>query len=378
MDQKKKINLLVISDLFPSERNFFSGIFIVDYLKSVKQYCNIDVLNIRLVGEKGLKLFNKEFFHLYQYSLLSKPVVRFVKPIVYFFWFVKILTFQKKFKKIEIIHAHGTILSGTVAWLYSVLLNKPFVITEHLGPFTVISNNPIKLKWAKFIMQKANLLLVVSNHLKQEILSSKIHPQRIEISYNPVDTDIFLLKKTDKINKQFLFVGRLDSFKGAFRVLKAFRSLTNSYPDWKYLIIGMGEDWQHIKHFIEENPELQNRVKLFGWKSKQEIAEIMLQCDFFIFPSLHESFGLVIAEAMASGLPVITTKYTAPPEYVDEKCGWTIDPESIDEITGALDYFINNHQNYNSFYIRNHIVNFSIQRFGHRLYKYYTSVLCAE
>jgi len=375
MSQNKKINVLVIPDLFPKFEGDVQGIFVLDYLKAVEPYCNITVLFIRLTGKKGLTIEKTGNATIYRYCFSESKVPVFLKPFYYFFWFLKGYSLGKKLKGTDIIHSHGTILSGALSFLLSKKLKRPFVITEHQGPFSMISGSFWKRNWAKYIMQKADMLLTVSNHLKQEILASNIHPKEVLVTYNPVDTELFSLKETVS-HKNILYVGRLDNFKGALRCVHAFEKISDLFPDWKFTIVGDGEDYFPIKNYIEQNKKLQQKVFLLGYKSKAEIAKEMRKTDFFVFPSKHESFGLVVAEALSCGLPVIVTDQTAPREFVNESNGILVPPYDIEAIAAAIQKMMNDLQTYNSPAIRQEVIEkFGFENFGKKLSDIYQSLL---
>ena len=368
MNPNKKINLLVIPDLFPKFEGDIQGIFLLDYIKSVKEYCKTDVLFMRLVGKKGLHTETTVDATIHRYCVSSKKTPFFLKPFAYISWFINGYRIGKMFKEVEIIHAHGSILSGTLSYLLSKKLKVPFIITEHQGPFTMTTNSFWKLYWTRFIMQKANAVLTVSNHLKEEILAANIHPKKIIVTHNPIDTDLFQPKINMAITKNILFTGRLDEFKGGLRSLKAFHEIMPNNPQHRFTIVGDGEEMQVIKNYLEINPTLKAKVTLTGSLSKADIANQMQAADFFVFPSRHESFGLVIAEAMSCGLPVIVGNKTAPKEYVGKDAGILIPPDDIDSLADAMQQLIDNLSTYNVSVIRQHIVsNFSFTVFGLRL-----------
>ncbi|HKC69157.1 MAG TPA: glycosyltransferase, partial [Bacteroidia bacterium] len=271
MASDKKINLLVIPDLFPKFEGDVQGVFILDYLKSVKQYCRIDVLFLRLTGKQGLTVDTNENYTTHRYCVSSKKIPAILKPFGYLIWFIKGYQIGKKFTDTNIIHSHGSILSGTLSYLLAKRLKVPFIITEHQGPFSMTSDNFWKLRWTKFIMQRADAVLTVSNHLKQEILSSGINPKKIIVTYNPVDTDLFQAKTNTEPINNILFVGRLDNFKGALRCIKAFEKITEKYPLYTFTIVGDGEDYKPVKDYIENKP-FKNKIILKGNLLKAEIA----------------------------------------------------------------------------------------------------------
>jgi glycosyltransferase involved in cell wall biosynthesis len=376
LNSTNKINVLVIPDLFPKFKGDVQGIFVVDYLTSTSPYCNNTVLFGRLTSDiKGTSIAKNDDYDLYRFSMSSKKVPFYLKPFYYLLWFIKGYQIGKTFKNSQIIHAHGTILSGTLSYLLSKKLKVPFIITEHQGPFSITSENFWKRNWTKFIMQRADAVLTVSKHLKEEILKTEIHPKQIIVSYNPVDTDLFKLK-SNQFNKTILFVGRLDNFKGALRCLEAFDRINEKFPDWKFTIIGDGEDYQPILNYLNNKPSLNSKVKLTGQLSKPEIALEMQQSDFLVFPSKHESFGLVITEALSSGLPVIVGNTTAPIEFVDSENGLTVPFDDIAKITSAMESLILNISNYNASKIRHEIISkFGFESFGKNLVNTYRSFI---
>ena len=94
--------------------------------------------------------------------------------------------------------------------------------------------------------------------------------------------------------------------------------------------------------------------------TKPQIADEFRAADFLIFPSIHESFGLIPAEAMSAGLPVIATNRTAPPEFINDQSGILVDPESETEILEAMVKMISTLDDYDGSVIRGEM----IERFG--------------
>lgn len=376
MNSTKKINLLVIPDLFPKFEGDVQGIFILDYLTCVKDYCTTSVLFMRLTGNKGLHTEISDSATIHRYCVSSKRVPAYLKPLAYMRWFIKGYQIGKKFKDIDIIHAHGSILSGTLSYLLAKKLKVPFVITEHQGPFSMTSENFWKLRWTSFIMQKANAVLTVSNHLKEEILAAGIHPKKIIVTHNPVDTGLFQVKANTNITNNILFVGRLDEFKGGLRSLKAFHHIMQHNPQYRFTLVGDGEEMPLIKNYLAQNPALKEKVTLTGSLSKAEIAKQMQAAGLFVFPSRHESFGLVIAEALSCGLPVIVGNLTAPKEYVPADSGLLVPPDDVEALAKAMQQMIDHLPGYKPAVIRKHITDhFSFAVFGERLNAIYHSLL---
>jgi glycosyltransferase involved in cell wall biosynthesis len=375
--ENQKINVLVLPDLFPKNENDWVGIFVVDYVKSVLPYCIPTVFYSRLTGQNQ-QVSAENYANIFRvcrwsYKIKVNPLL---KPFYYLLWFRKTANqIEKTVKNIDVIHAHGAILNGTVAYLLSKKLNVPYLVTEHTGPFTKISGSFVKRNWAKFILNKAEKVLSVSNHLKEEIVGIGVNQSKIEVSYNPVDTNLFTLAKNPQQHKNILFVSRLEPFKGGLRTLKAFHSIMNEIQNWTLTICGEGHEKDTILKYISDN-KMDGRVIIKGTLTKKEYAAELHQASFLVFPSLHESFGLIPVEAMACGLPVITSNTTAMPEYVNKNNGILVNAEDINEISKAMRQMISDRAVYHPGSIREEVEQrFGLDNFGKYLERVYK---CAE
>lgn len=370
MNSQKHINLLVLPELFPEFEGDWKGVFIEDYLKSVESL-NVQTLYIRLTGtKKGItdEVFRNQF-NIRRFNLTDKKVSRLLKPFLYIKWFIKGVELGKNYTDTTVIHAHGAILNGTLAYFIGKKLNVPFVVTEHTGPYSSILNSWVKSRISSFVLNRAAKVLVVSEHQKNEVLKLGIPKEKVEVSYNPVNTDVFKLAETTD-SKNIAFVSRLDEFKGGWRTLKAFHKISDKHPDYTLTIVGEGEEYQAIQQYLLEN-NLADKVFLKGTLTKTQIAEVLNNSSFLVFPSRHETFGLVVAEALSCGLPVVCTNQTAPKEFINDQNGILVEPDSVDEIAKAMENMIENRSNYNGELIHNQIEKrFGLDSFG----KYLTTI----
>lgn len=108
-----------------------------------------------------------------------------------------------------------------------------------------------------------------------------------------------------------LFAGRLAPWKGVFLCLRALALL----PGWRLVICGAGGDEERMKR-LARRMGLERRVDWLGWLSQDEVLHQMSNADVFLFPSLHEDAGVVVAEARAAGLPTVCLARGGPPLLV--------------------------------------------------------------
>lgn len=374
MNNQEHINLLVLPELFPEFEGDWKGVFIEDYLKSVESIPT-QTLYLRLTGkQQGIK--DENFlgqFNIRRVNLTDKKVSPLMKPFKYYSWFRKGVKLGTAYTDTTVIHAHGAILNGTLAYLIGKKLNVPFIVTEHTGPYSRILNSWLKSRISKFVFNKAAKVLVVSEHQKSEVLKLGIPSEKVEVSYNPVNTETFKVNPSND-SKNIAFVSRLDEFKGGLRTLKAFHKISASYPDYQLTIVGEGEENGAIKNYIKTN-NLDEKVTLKGTLTKSEIAAVYAASSFLVFPSRFETFGLVVAEALSCGLPVVCTNQTAPKEFINDKNGILVQPDNVEEIANAMEQMIKNRVNYNSELIHNQIEErFGLANFGKYLEGVYKEV----
>ena len=114
------------------------------------------------------------------------------------------------------------------------------------------------------------------------------------------DTAVGAEKVTSQGPPTALFVGRLLPWKG---VAIAVRAIADA-PGWHLLIVGKGTDERRLR--VVRRLGVGDRVRFLGWLERDEVLSVMReQADVFLFPSLREEAGMVVVEALTSGLPVI-------------------------------------------------------------------------
>lgn len=166
--------------------------------------------------------------------------------------------------------------------------------------------------------------------------------QPIEIIYNGVNVDEFepdknILAREEKFH--ILFVGRLIKRKGLDYLLEAVRNLANKYPEIRLTIAGDGPLLEQYKKFVL-SCGLEPVVNFLGNVAHSQMPAIYRKSHIFVMPSLNEALGNVTQEALASGLPIITTN-TGAAELIDGN-GFVIRKKSFQDISDCLEKVIQN------------------------------------
>lgn len=175
----------------------------------------------------------------------------------------------------------------------------------------------------------ADVLLVANERTKQALPKWRRGEVRM-LAENGVDLKVWQVSETKRSSsfdlKHFVFMGRLVDWKCVDILISAFRDLLAS-TDAMLHIIGDGPMRSELESQVAYEG-IKEYVIFHGWLTQQQCAELLADCDVFVLPSVWECGGAVVLEAMALSLPVITTDWGGPADYVDDTCGILVAPHS--------------------------------------------------
>ncbi len=240
---------------------------------------------------------------------------------------------------------------------HPVRYKKPFVVTVHdltLGQFASKEESWVKKKVYNYVIKRVSeqskLVFTVSEFSKKMIAKTyNINPQKITVTYNGIDHERFYpisntrklkqLARDYKIEKQYiLYVGQWADHKNLPRLLEAFKKVDSAREhNGLYQLVIVGRPRQYfdaIKNKVAEL-KLEKAVVLPGFVDDCDLPALYNGARLFAFPSLMEGFGIPPLEAMACGVPVVSSDATSLPEVL-EKAALYFDPENVDAIADAL------------------------------------------
>lgn len=175
--------------------------------------------------------------------------------------------------------------------------------------------------------KRAARLITVSNAAKADLINVGIPDNKLDVVYHGVDDSWFELATNP--GDYLFFVGTLEPRKNLPRLLRAYRQ---SGLDIELRLAGaLGWKTGELESEIANTPG----VKLLGYVSDAEKREQMAGARAFVYPSLSEGFGIPILEAMAAGIPVVTSNISATAE-VAGNAALTVDPLDTGALTEAL------------------------------------------
>ena len=139
-------------------------------------------------------------------------------------------------------------------------------------------------------------------------------------------------------NSYILFVGTIEPRKNVVRLIEAYSKLPEDITNQYNLVIAGQRGLGFEDVFLEISNlklEIKSRVKLLNYVPEEKLPILYKRASLFVYPSLYEGFGLPVLEAMASGVPVVTSNISSMPEVVGE-AGLLVNPYSVAEITDAI------------------------------------------
>jgi len=251
----------------------------------------------------GIHLFSKIL--VYNYLTASKMVNELVRSEGYLF---------------DLVIAHDW-LSAMGGIAIKRELGLPFVFHVHstekgrtMGNGSEVVSN-VELRAA----QTADLVVTVSNAMKEELIGLGFSAEKIQVVYNGVDPQKYSKEevsdqKVREVRQRYglkdndvmvLFLGRLVWVKGVDKLIAAMPHVLQKIPNAKLVIVGLGDMREYVERMVQ-SLKLQDTVKFrFEFIPEEERIAHYAACDVAVFPSVYEPFGIVALEAMSMQKPVV-------------------------------------------------------------------------
>jgi glycosyltransferase involved in cell wall biosynthesis len=269
------------------------------------------------------------------------------------FAFISANWLQKHRSQLDVIKINGAIThaSGDInavhfvhsSWLKftsrktqseSIKTTKPrrFFYNFYQWLYTVLNAH-----WEKQAFRRARVVVAVSSKVADDLKTIGVAPQKIRVIVNGVDLQEFAPGNNPRSHWNFptgvplaLFAGDIRiSRKNLDTVLKALVQV----PDLHLAVAGITEGSPYLQ--LAEDLGLHERVHFLGLR--YDVPELMKAVDFLVFPSRYEPFGLVVIEAMASGLPVVTAATTGAADLITPESGIVIaDSDDVEALAQAM------------------------------------------
>lgn len=252
-------------------------------------------------------------------------------------------------KTFDIIHAHTLFTDGGIANRLWHEFKMPYIVAVRNTDVNIFFKRmPYLRKRGVKILVEAKAVIFLSETYKEEVIKKYIPSHmREEVSKKtfviPNGIDDFWLnnkgsikRKVKKENINLIYVGVINKNKNIITTTKAIDILLKKGYKVNFTVVGRVED----KAIFNKISAL-DFVSYIGTKSKEELLNIYRKNDVFVMPSFTETFGLVYAEAITQGVPVIYTKGQGfDGQFIDGKVGYSVDPTDENEIAYKIELLL--------------------------------------
>lgn len=228
-----------------------------------------------------------------------------------------------KTHKVDVLHVHYAIPHAYAAYMAKKMLldngiHIPIVTTLHGTDITLVGSHPFYRPAVTFSINHSDRVTAVSESLKQDTLRLFDINKKIEVIPNFIDIDRIKAKgkpceRSLLANKEEKIVTHISNFRPLKRILDVIAVFEGILPKVKskLMMVGEGPEKNKAMEYVK-NKSLQEHVLFLG--NSNEIDKILCFSDLFLLPSEKESFGLSALEAMAHGVPVISSNAGGIPE----------------------------------------------------------------
>lgn len=255
-----------------------------------------------------------------------------------------------KAHQVDIIHAHYSRDLWTIAPAAKLAGDVPIVLIKHIG-----TQKPKQDLFHRWIYKNVCYVIAISQVIAENVrCTHPISPEKVGVVHHGLDLTLFrnLEAGRKRVRNEFGFaetdivvgtIGRLQEGKGHLEFLEMARRIAEQWPEARFLLVGestYGE--RHRARAIYNKAKeinLGNCLVMPGFRN--DVPDVLAAIDIFTFPSHAEAFGLVVIEAMAAGLPIISSNCDGVLDIITNGVtGMLVPPKDVDQLTNAVEILL--------------------------------------
>lgn len=368
-----RLHIVFLARWYPHRYDPMFGLFVQRHAEAAALYNDVSVIYVH-ADENANEKFeverstenNVDTIRVYYKKPKSK-----ILSLMRFFKANKLALNQ--LQQPDLIHVHVLTRCGVIALWQKIIHGTPYIITEHWSrylPGNDFSGFLRKIA-TRIVVKNASTVTTVTENLAKAMQNHGLKNKNYVVLPNVVDVNLF--KPIEKHNSKAKIIHIScfeDKSKNISGLIDALTILESKSIEYQCVLIGEGIDFEVIKSYAETKLNHEN-IRFTGLLQGQALADELASGDFLVLSSNYENMPVVILEALACGLPVVSTNVGGIKEMVDENCGILVPAKSIEKLANAMQTMIENH-NYDVNLLRNKVLSkYSHEAVGQFLDKIY-------
>lgn len=380
------MKVLYFAAWYPDRYDAMSGLFVRKHAEAVSRYCDVAVLYP--VADDSVRTFEivecnvngvveVHVYYPYVEGILRKPsklfnyVRAFVKGYKYLL---------SRWGKPDITQANVMTRCATLSYMLKVIKGIPYVVVEHWSrylPDDLHYKGWLRKRVTERVVKEAGCVLAVSQVLKEAMISHNLTNSRFRLINNVVDESFYQEPSPRRDGKvRILHVSCFDEpSKNMKGILEAVKLLSEHTSDFELNIVGDGVDYDMIVSYAEELHLTDQYVHFKGLMSPQEVGREMAESDFFVLFSNFETASVVVCEALASGLPIVTSAVCQIPMMIRPEVDMLVPARDVKALSEAMLSMMSRCRNIDRTAIRDEGLKYSYPVVGRYLSDIYEEVL---
>lgn len=390
MVDNKRRHILFLARWYPHRYDPMFGLFVQRHAQAVKKFHDVSVIYIHPDSnctDMQIKLSETAgVTEIKVYYPKAGWRAKIVSPLRYFQSFVRAYNTLTAFKsKPDLFHVNILTRMGVIAWLMKIFTGTPYIITEHWSRYLPQNNSYrgwLRKLMTRLVVKNAAELTTVTENLRKAMQKRRLKNKSSAIVPNVVDVNLF--KPTDHPRKEgpirllhlSCFEERSKNMSGILRVVK---KLSAKRTDFQLNMVGEGEDRQATLALAEQMGIKDRYVFFPGLKQGKALLEQMQEADLMVMFSHYENLPVVILEAFACGMPVISSDVGGIAEHLNNERGALVPPADEEAFLQRLEQLMDNLESFDRQAIREYAVtHFSNEVIGEQFCQIYQKVLEAD
>jgi L-malate glycosyltransferase len=238
--------------------------------------------------------------------------------------------------KPDVLHVHSSVSAAEPAHALGYELSIPFVVTEHRSLFLQRNWSPPSPERTRAAMRAAGAVSAVSRRLARAV-EEFVPGITCRLLPNVVDTEFFgTVAALSRPNEfRVLTACGLTPIKGVDVLIRAFSVAFEAHSRARLVIAGDGPERDSLIRLAQECG-ISDRVEFLGFLNRDELRREMGRASILALASHTETFGVIVIEALAAGLPVVATRCGGPDDILTDEVGWLVTPGDADSLSDAL------------------------------------------